>query len=302
MPGPDVAGTFGRVPNRHVVAALAIALAAAPAAAPAAPPRPPTAADLSGARALALGGAYRGLPAGNEAIFLNAASLAARRRYSFEAHWLLDRVGARTAGQQLSLLTVDSQLSDVAGAFAYTRIASGPSIGNALHAAFATALGGRLFAGLTAKYLTLSGEDDMRVVTGDASLFLPLGRLLSIGAAGYNLVPVGHLQQAPRAVGAGVALGDDRRFHLAADFRRDLQRRDRRSTDAWSVGGEVLAGRYFPLRAGWQRDDTREGEWWSAGAGFVTTAGVAVDFTYRQGIREASSRAFGVALKLFLLQ
>jgi hypothetical protein len=291
-----------RVPTRLARAALSAALAAAVAAAPARAggALPPTAADLSGARATALGGAARGVAFGNEAIFVNAASLAARRRYSLEAHWLLDRAGGATDGQQLSLIVVDSELSEVAGGFAYTRVASGPSVGNVLHAAFAAPLGGRVLAGITAKYLSLSGADDMRAVTGDASLFVPLGRIVSVGVAGYNLVPVGHVAQAPRGVGAGASAGGGS-WLVAADWRRDLQRRGR-ATDAYAVGAEAIAGRWFPLRGGWQKDEARGGEWWSAGTGFATAAGVAMDFTYRQGIRDSADRTFGAALKVVLLQ
>ncbi|HEX7625059.1 MAG TPA: hypothetical protein VF400_15885, partial [Anaeromyxobacteraceae bacterium] len=49
--------------------------------------------DLVGARGLSIG-AYRGLAPGNDGIFTNAAALAARRRYSVETQWLLDRRGA----------------------------------------------------------------------------------------------------------------------------------------------------------------------------------------------------------------
>ena len=281
---------------RPVLALLA--LVAAPARA--APPAPPTVADLSGARSAAIGGG-RGLALGNEGIFLNAAALAARRRYSIETQWMLERSGASTAGQFFTASAVDSQLSDVTGGFAYTRVTSGPSVGNAFHLALASALSSRVFAGITGKYLSLSGEDDMSAATVDASLFVPLGGLLSAGVAGYNLVPVGHHDQAPRALGTGVAFGDGRRFNVSADYRRDFQRGDGAS-NAFGFGAEALLGRNFPLRAGFLRDETRDGRWWSAGAGFVSAAGAALDLLYRQSLDAPSDRTFGVALKLLILQ
>jgi hypothetical protein len=284
------------------IAALLLLLVAAPAAA--APLQPPSVADLTGVRAATLAGA-RGLAGGNDSIFLNAASLAARRRYSIEAHWMLERAGDSNAGQFLTLSTVDSQLSALAGGFAYTRVVSGPSTGNAYHVALATRVTGRLFVGATGKYLSLSGADDTTAATVDASAYVPVSEMLSVGVAGYNLVPVGHDEEAPRALGAGVAFGDGRRFNLTGDWRRDFDRRES-ATDAWGAGGELVLGR-FPLRAGWRRDETRDGpareaQWWSAGAGFITGAGAALDVLYRQAIGSPSDRTFGVALKFLILQ
>lgn len=269
------------------------------------PVLPPTAADLTGARSAALGGG-RGLAGGNEAIFLNPASLAARKRYAVESQWLLERSGGSSAAQWFTVSAVDSETSSVAGGFAYTRLYDGPSTGHLAHLSLAVPLASGLFAGVTGKYLSLSGADDASAATMDAGLFLRLGRLLTLGATGYDLIDVGHDQQAPRAVGAGVALGDDRRFYVTGDWRRDLERRrdasgNARSTDSFGAGAEILAGGYFPLRAGFLKDDARGVKYWSAGAGFLTTAGAAMDFTYRQSFGGTSERTFLVALKLFLL-
>jgi hypothetical protein len=301
LPRRAGAGTYRAVRTRPLAALLL--LLAAPAGA--APPAPPTVADLTGVRSASLGGA-RGLAGGNEGIFLNAASLAARRRYALETHWTLERAGGANAGQFFTLSAVDSQLSAVTGGFAYTRVVSGPSVGNAYHLALATRLGGKLFVGVTGKYLSLSGAEDVGAATVDASAYVPIGGLLSVGVAGYNLVPVGHDEQAPRGLGTGVALGDGRRFNLTGDWRRDFDRAGG-STDAWGAGAELLLGNHFPVRAGWLRDETRDGptrdaQWWSAGAGFVTTAGAAIDLLYRQVIGSPSDRTFGVALKLLILQ
>jgi hypothetical protein len=278
----------------------AIGLAAAATVASAAEPElPPTVADLGSPRSIALS-ASRGLAGGNEGIFLNPAALAVRPRYAIETQWLLERAGADTIGQFLTLSVVDSQTSPVSGGVAFTRVANGPSTGNALHLSAATPLGGGLFLGVTGKYLRLDGAEDVNAATVDAALLVTLGRWVSAGVVGYDLVDVNHPQQMPLAVGAGVAIGDDRRFHVLLDWKRDLDRREE-ATDSWAAGGEVLVARNFPLRAGWQQDDTRGVTWWSAGAGLVTTAGLALDLAYRQAVDEPSNRFFGVALKLFLL-
>jgi hypothetical protein len=298
LPGYDAAGTFRRVPTRPwLVLPLVLAAFAAPAHAQT---LPATAADLTGTRALSMGGAYRGLPGGNEEIFLNAAALTARRRYAIETQYLLERTGGSTSAQWLSASAVDSQLGSLAGGFAFTRVLDGPSEGNAFHLALATVLGGGLSAGVTGKYLSLSGAEKVSAATVDASLFYAVSRLLSFGAAGYNLVDVGHPQQAPRGVGAGLAIGDDRSFHVTADWRGDFDRRDA-LTHSWAIGTELLVGNYFPIRAGFTRDATRDDRWWSAGVGLVSTAGFALDLGYRQSTRESSNRMFGVAAKVFIL-
>jgi hypothetical protein len=262
---------------------------------------PATVADLTGTRALSMGNAYRGLPGGNDEIFLNAAALTARRRYALETHWLVERSGGSNTAQWLTGSAVDSQLGSLAGGFAYTRVIDGPSEGNAFHLALATFLGGGLSGGLTGKYLSLSGVEKVNAVTVDASLFYAVSRLLSIGVAGYNLVDVDHSQQAPRGVGAGIAIGDDQSFHVTADWRGDFDRREE-LTHSWSVGAELLLGKYFPVRAGFARDATRDDRWWSAGVGIVSASGVALDLAYRQSTQDTSNRMFGVAGKVFILQ
>jgi hypothetical protein len=290
------------VPTRLLAVALLATLSLPARAADA---LPPTAADLTGARRAAIGGG-RGLAGGNEAIFLNPASLAARKRYAVESQWLLERAGGSSSGQWFTVSAVDSETSTVAGGFAYTRLLSGPSTGHLAHASVAFPLSSLLFAGVTGKYLSLSGADEASAATLDAGLFLRLGRMLSLGVTGYDLVDVGHKQQAPRAVGTGVAIGDDRRFHVTGDWRRDFDRRRdsagrAQASDSFGGGIEYLAGEYFPLRAGILKDDTRGVRYWSAGVGVVTASGAALDFTYRQSWSDSSERTFLAALKLFLL-
>jgi hypothetical protein len=268
-------------------------------------PLPPTAADLTGARSAAVAGG-RGLVGGNEAIFLNPAAIAARKRYSIETQWFLERAGSTNAAQWLTFSAVDSETSAVGGGFAYTRMVNGPSTGNLAHASLAFPLASGLFGGVTGKYLSLSGQDDASVATADLGLFLRLGRLVSLGVTGYDLIAVGHTQQAPRAVATGLAIGDDRRFHVTADWRRDFNRLHdaeghAKSSDSFGFGGEYLAGDSFPLRGGFLKDNTRGIRYWCAGAGFVSTSGAALDFTYRQSLDNSGDRTFLAALKLYLL-
>ncbi len=279
---------------------LLLALAGAAASARAAEPVPPTAADLEGARALAIA-AYRGLPAGNDGIFLNPAALAVPKRYALELQFLQERLDGARSWEWAQASIVDSELSAVTAGVAFTRVFDGLSTGNLWHLALAAPVGGGLHAGATGKLLQLAAAGGRRsnAATVDAGVFWQLSRLIGLGVAGYNLVPIGDELQAPKSMGAGLSVGDDRRFHVAADWRGDWQRRGKIS-NAWMAGAEVLIGDLVPVRGGFLRDETRGGSFWSAGLGLVSGAGLALDLSYRQAIGFPRNFTVAVGLKIFL--
>lgn len=277
---------------------LLVALAFASGARAAEPPAAPTAADISGARSISIAAA-RGLAGGNDGIFLNSASLAARRRYSLELQWALDRVGGDNRSQFLGGSIVDSTIGSVTGGVAYTRIGRAETTGDVYALALASPVSSRLFAGVTGKYLRLSGADPANAATVDASLFYALPSF-SFGVSGYNLVPTGHDEQAPMGVGTGIAIGNERRYNVTADYRADFDRAGE-TRHAWGVGGELLAFGNFPVRAGFLNDDARDGKWWTAGVGAVSTSGFAIDLAYQQSVDVPQARVLAAALKVFFL-
>jgi hypothetical protein len=117
--------------------------------------------------------------------------------------------------------------------------------------------------------------------------------------AGYNLVPIGDEVQAPRGMGAGLSVGDDRRFHLAGDWRRDFERTGK-GTDSWMAGAEILLGDTAPVRGGFLKDGTRGARFWSAGVGLVSSSGVALDVSYRQSVEAPFDRTVALAIKIFV--
>ena len=275
-------------------------------------PLPAGVPELIGARGLSLG-AYRGIATNNDGIFTNAASLAARRRYSMDAMWLLDRARGDTALQVFGASVVDSETSSVTGGLAYTRVFAGPWIGNLFHVPIAFPVSDRMFLGLTGKYQSLDGPagDSMRAMNVDVSAFWQSAGGFGFGVAGYNLLDTGHAAVQPRGIGVGASYGDDRRYHVAVDWRGDFDRGDLqpggvlgsdsgRLTNLFAAGGELLVADSVPLRASYVRDETRHASFWSAGVGLVTSSGFAVDLGYRQGIDDSSDRTFAAALKFFL--
>lgn len=254
--------------------------------------------DLAGPRTLALSAGV-GTAAGNEGILVNPATIAARRRYSIEAGGFVDRRGSESVAQVVGGSVVDSISSPVAAGFSYLRALGGDYEGNLIHVALAGPIAEKLYLGVSGKWLSLDANEKVRAATADAGLFWQVGEWVSIGAAGYNLVPISNEEVAPMGVGAGVTLGNDRVFQVTADWRADLDRAEE-TTNRYGVGAEVLLGGLVPLRAGWARDETLDTSWWSAGAGIVTRGGVALDVGYRQSLDAPSARTIAASLKVFL--
>jgi len=277
--------------------ALAAVLLLGGTAAAAVPP-PGGIPDLVGPRSLALGASI-GIAGSNDGIFVNAASMAARKSYSIEALFLDDRRGAYDVGQYYGASVVDSVSSPVTGGVAFTRAGKGLYTGNLTHLALAAATVEKLYLGVTGKWYSLHGPTDVGVATADASLFWEAGEYLSFGAAGYNLVPVSNDLVAPLGAGVGVSFGTDQLAHVSAEWRAQFT--GGKTFNRYAVGAEVLVSSMFPLRAGWAKDEALATSWWSAGAGVVVRSGVALDAAYRQSLDTSSARTFGISLKLFFL-
>jgi hypothetical protein len=286
---------------------LGIVLLAASAAAAAQTPLPAGYPDLVGPRALALS-ASTGIAAGNEGIYVNPAAMASRKRYSVELGGFVDRRGADSTARFYGASVLDSMTSEaVAAAISFVRSDEGPYQGNAWNGAVGGRIAQGLYLGLGGKYLSLKGPENLSAATVDVGMFWQVADSLSIGAAGYNLVDIGNPLVAPMGVGAGIRFGSDRSFQLTGDWRADFDRVTTSSgapktTNRWAVGAEVLLGQLIPVRAGWMRDETLGGSWWSAGAGIITRGGVAFDVGYRQSLDDQSARMIAGSLKVFLFQ
>jgi hypothetical protein len=256
--------------------------------------------DLVGPRTLGVSAAI-GAAAGNEGMYLNPAAVAARRRYSVETGVLVDRRGADTVGQFLGGSVVDSMSSPVMGGVSFLRAQKGAYTGNLWHASLGGPIAEGLFLGVTGKYMRVDGPSSSDAATVDAGLFWQVARLVSVGAAGYNLVPISNEAVAPLGAGAGLAIGSDQSLQLTGDWRADFDRGGE-TTNRYSAGVEVLLGRLVPIRAGYTRDETLGGRWWSLGAGLVSRNGVALDVGYRQSFEDESARTLAATLKVFLFQ
>ena len=285
---------------RTLFGIVLIVAGAAGAAAAAEPPAAAGIPDLVGPRSLALSAAI-GIAASNEGLYLNPAAAGARKRYSVEGLMFVDRRGAETAARLYGASVVDSLSSPVAGGFSYVRAQRGAYTGGVWHAAVSGPIAQDFHLGVAGKYLAVRGPENADAATVDAGLFWQVGELLSIGAAGYNLVSIANTAVAPMGAGVGIGIGSDRSFQVTADWRGDFDRAGK-TTNRYGAGLEVLLGQLVPVRAGWSRDETLGTKWWSAGVGLVTQAGVAIDVGYRQSLDDSSARTVAATLKVFLFQ
>ena len=287
-------------------AALALALATLAAAAWPARAADPVAsggvADLLGARTLALGGGV-GVLSGNEGIFVNPGAIAARKRYSADTFFTLDRRGGTTVGRYLGGSVVDGISSAPAAvSFGYLRALDDATngAGNLVTFGLALPVASKVWLGAQGRWLDAKGVERVNAVTADAGLFWEVGDAVTFGLAGYNLVPVGHERILPRGLGAGVAVGSDTSFKITGDWRADFDRTGK-TTNRYGAGAELLLGNMVPVRAGFVKDETLATSWWSAGAGLVSTSGLAVDLGYRQSLDATDARTISVAIKTFAL-
>jgi hypothetical protein len=294
------------------LAALALALPAAALAQALVPPAGGLA-DLTGPRTLALAGAT-GLASGNDGIFVNPAATAARRRYSVDSLYALDRRGSSTIGSYVGASVVDALSSSVAFSASWVHPLRGDQAGNVFSLGVAGSLMERLYLGVQGRWQILdvapavpgAAGESINVVTVDAGLLWEVSDYISLGASGFNLVPSGHEEALPRSMGAGLAIGSDTSLRLVGDWRADFDRvKDAagkpKTTNRYGVGLEAFLGNMVPLRGGYLIDETLDTTWWSAGIGLVTPTGVALDAGYRQSMEDPDARIMSVSFKMQFL-
>jgi hypothetical protein len=255
--------------------------------------------DIVGARMLGLSAGIAAA-GGNDGLYLNPGSIAARKRYTVEGGLLVDRRGSRTVDRFIGGSAVDSMSSPVSAGFAYHRAQEGVFTGNIFHGALAGPVSQGLFLGVGGKWFSVDGPRSSSAATVDAGVLWQVSELISVGGAGYNLVPIANEAIAPMGAGAGIAVGNDRSLQVTGDWRADFDRAGK-TTNRYAAGVEVLVARLAPLRAGYMQDETLDTSWWSVGAGLVTQS-VALDVGYRQSLDAQAARTIAASLKLFLFQ
>jgi hypothetical protein len=281
---------------------LAVSLLASipPSAAAAREVAPGGVAELTGPRAMGIDAAV-GIASGNDAIYVNPGALSARRRYSAEAQFWVDRRGADNVAQVWSGSVADSLSSPVAAGLVYGKVSDGVETGSLYHLALAGAIAQGIHLGVAGKYYALSGAERVSASSVDAGIFWQVADFVAVGVAGYNLAPTKHPAELPRGVGAGLSIGSDASLHGSFEWKADLDRLGK-TTNRYAFGLETLLGGMAPLRAGYVIDQTLDTKWWSVGVGLVSANGGGLDVGYRQSTTDPSARQVAVSVKLQLVQ
>ncbi len=253
----------------------------------------PNLSDLMRARNYAMGGAYRAIALGGEAITGSPAALALRRRYEFELSGAFD---SQTKFGYASAAIIDSQTTDLAAGVSYHFVSLGRgdqqrSV-NLAALAFAAGISENVFIGGGVKYLLESGAVSANAVTVDVGLLVRLSDSLLASITGQNLVDISNKDLSRYyALGLAYLTGP---VTAAVDARADFTGPSTRF--AYHVGLEYLLSGAFPLRAGYMRDNIIGTQYISGGVGFAGKGG-GIDFAYRHELGGNNSRLFALALR-----
>lgn len=175
---------------------------------------PAQAQDFVGARALALSEAYRAIATGNDAIYFNPAGLSVLKRYAVEGHYVLSM---DDDGHQGDVSLVDSQTNPLAVGLAYTFQGSDltrrTTLGHTATVGMAYPLFDQLFSiGVGLKYKNVTDAivgNYLNAVTADLGILSHIPGGISVGAVGYNLIPIRTVESAHVPISAGFALALD---------------------------------------------------------------------------------------------
>ncbi|MCP3138884.1 hypothetical protein [Pyxidicoccus xibeiensis] len=253
--------------------------------------------DVMSARAYGMGGAYRALGLGTEAVLGNPAAMALFPAYRVEATGAWD-VGLKEG--LLGISVVDAATSRLAMGVDYHWVSLGR--GGARSSAHFSSLGVGLplnqviLLGATARYLRLSGQSRyVNSVTVDTGLLLRLSPAFIAGVSAHNLIDTDNEELTRYFTGhVGVLSG---LLTVAGDVRADLITDDK-TTLTYSGGLEYLLGQVLPLRAGYTYDGFAKVSQLSTGLGFVTQAGGGVDLAYRHDLGGRKGRLLALTLRL----
>jgi hypothetical protein len=152
--------------------------------------------------------------------------------------------------------------------------------------------------GIQGRYLKLGGSEPINAISADAGLSWDVTSLVTLGVAGFNLIPTGHPTALPQSMGAGLAVGTDTFLRGMVDW-RGVFLPGRQLANRYAAGVASLVGGALALRAGWTRDELLDTSWWSAGAGLISGDGFSIDFGYKQSIEATSAREMALSLRYY---
>ena len=252
--------------------------------------------ELGQARSYAMGGAYRALGLGAEAVLGNPASLGLWRTYRIEATGSYDTAVKDGIG---SIAVTDAASSILAAGFSYHYLSLRPATGrrNGHHTVLGLALplSQSVFLGASTRYLVLRGPDSLSAAAVDAGLLFRVGQALVAGVSAHNLVgsDTAYLTRYYSAH-AGYVAG---LFTLATDVRADFT--GERTRWSYGAGLEYILGEALPVRVGYGYDTLNRSSELGVGAGIMTEGG-GLDLSYKHDFSDRGSRLLALTFKVQL--
>ncbi|MCC7074132.1 MAG: hypothetical protein IT383_22675 [Deltaproteobacteria bacterium] len=292
--------------------------------------------DFVGARALALGEAYRANATGNDAIYMNPAGLVLLPRFATELHYKIDLEAEQ---HQLDLSLVDSKTSELAAGIGYTfdgqQFTKRSSLQHTATLALAYPFFGRVLnVGAGLKYVNVSDAvlgNYLNALSADVGVLAALPFGVSLAGVGYNLIPI-KSARVPLAAGFGASidlgplsallfggapapnggmsaagLPMSRGLELVGPLSGLTLELDWHLSfltlygiqSRVSTGLEYLLFEVVPLRAAWLYDEAGDDHILSAGAGFIVPY-FGLDVAYQQSVTHPEHRVFAASIKVFL--
>ncbi|WP_224365926.1 hypothetical protein [Hyalangium versicolor] len=252
--------------------------------------------EIQSARGYAMGGAYRALGLGTEAILGNPAAMALWKTYRMELHGSWDTHGKDAFG---GVSLMDAKTSDLAAGLDYhllsLRSGAGRTTGHFSTLGFALPLTPGVLIGASIHYLRLSGPRSANATTADAGLLLRFSEGLTAGFSAHNLIDT-HNDELTRYYSGhvGYLAGN---LALAGDVRADFETGEK-TLFTYSVGTEYLLGQSIPVRLGYTYDGFHKASRLGVGLGFLTGEGGGIDIGYRHDLGGEKARVLALSIKL----
>ena len=253
--------------------------------------------DIHSARSYGMGGAYRALGLGTEAVLGNPASIALFKMYRMELHGSWDAEGKDTLG---GLSVMDAKTSNLAAGLDYhllsLRSGAGRTTAHFTTLALAFPLTQGVLLGSSVHYLRAKGGPfDANATTVNAGLLLRFNEAFTAGFSGHNLIDTKN-PELTRYYSAHVGFLAGL-LVLGADVRADFETREE-SVFTYALGLEYILGQSVPVRIGYSYDGFNAASQLGLGLGFMTQEGGGIDIGYRHDFGGEKGRVLALTIKM----
>jgi hypothetical protein len=258
--------------------------------------KPPNLQDVMAARNYGMGGAYRALGYGAEAITGNPAALSLFKRYTLEISGAYDFKNVWGYG---GISISDSITNEIAAGVTYQMVSLGNNESRRLAylttAASAYPLSESFHVGISTRHQVITGEDNTNSITMSAGIIFRPWEALCLSVSGHNLIGVWS-EDVPRYFTFGISSLLGGQFTPTVELRADFNQ-PQNARIAFSGGLEWLAGDSFPLRVGYSYDQISATQHVGFGVGYFTE-GSGIDLSYRHEINGTEGKMLSLTIKI----